>query len=115
MIYQMTFCCLLVLGFGWLLWRLSGALLTPVRPGENTVLTVVVTAKDTAPELEAMLRGLIWLRDSGTIQTDILILDTGLSPDAAALAQQLTRRHSYIRFCKSEELCQWMQTQTKLN
>lgn len=115
MIYQMTFCCLLVLGFGWLLWRLSGALLTPVRPGDDTMLTVVVTAKDTAPELEAMLRGMVWLRDSGTIQTDILILDHGLEPDAAALAERLTRRHSYIRLCTSEELCQWMQTQTRSN
>lgn len=115
MIYQMTFCCLLVLGFGWLLWRLSGALLTPVRPGEDTALTVVVTAKDTAPELEAMLRGLIWLRDSGTIRADILILDEGLAPDAAALVQRLTQRRSDIKLCKSEELCRWMQTQTRSN
>lgn len=115
MIYQMTFCCLLVLGFGWLLWRLSGALLTPVRPGDDTALTVVVTAKNTAPELEAMLRGLIWLHDSGAIQTEILILDEGLTPDATMMVQRLTQRHSYIRFCTNEELYRWMQTQIRSN
>ena len=115
MVYQMTVCCLLVLGFGWLLWRLSGALLTPVCPGEDTALTVVVTAKDAAPELEAMLRGLIWLHDSGTIRTDILVLDKGLTPEASAMAQKLAQQRSFIRICKSEELCRWMQTQTRSN
>lgn len=115
MIYQMTLCCLLVLGFGWLLWRLSGALLTPVCPGEDTALTVVVTAKDTAPELESLVRGLIWLHDSGTIRTEILLLDTGLEPEAAALAQKLSEQRSFIRFSKSEEVCQWIQMQTKSN
>ncbi len=49
---QITLCVLLILGFAWLLWMLSGALLTPVRSGRDTRITLVVQAHGDAPELE---------------------------------------------------------------
>ena len=82
MFIQITLCVLLILGFAWLLWMLSGALLTPVRSGGDTRITLVVQAHGDAPELENLLRGTLWLRD----------------------------RRGDLKLCKTEEFCQWMQT-----
>ena len=106
MFIQITLCVLLILGFAWLLWMLSGALLTPVRSGRDTRTTLVVQA----PELENLLRGALWLRESGTVAADILLVDCGLTEDAAALAERLARRRGDLKLCKTEEFCQWMQT-----
>ena len=42
MVIQITLCVLLILGFAWLLWMLSGTLLTPVHSGRDTRITLVV-------------------------------------------------------------------------
>ena len=52
MVIQITLCVLLILGFAWLLWMLGCALLTPVRSGRDTRITLVVQARGDAPELE---------------------------------------------------------------
>lgn len=90
MVIQITLCVLLILGFAWLLWMLSGALLTP--------------------ELENLLRGALWLRESGTAAADILLVDCGLTEEAAALAERLARQCEDLKLCNTEEICQWMQT-----
>lgn len=109
MVIQITLCVLLILGFSWLLWMLSGALLTPVRSGRDTRITLVVQAHGDAPELENLLRGALWLRDSGTVAADILLVDCGLTEEAAALVERLARRCGDLKLCKTEEFCRWMQ------
>ena len=89
MVIQITLCVLLILGFAWLLWMLGCALLTPVRSGRDTRITLVVQARGDAPELENLLRGALWLRESGTAAADILLVDCGLTEEgrrAASLA-----------------------------
>ena len=93
MVIQITLCVLLILGFAWLLWMLSGALLTPVRSGRDTRITLVVQARGDAPELE-----------------NILLVDCGLTEEAAALAERLARQCEDLKLCNTEEICQWMQT-----
>lgn len=110
MVIQITLCVLLILGFAWLLWMLSGALLTPVRSGRDTRITLVVQARGDAPELENLLRGIRWLRESGTLMADVLLVDCGLTEEAAALAERLTRQREDLKLCNTEEICQWMQT-----
>ena len=110
MVIQITLCVLLILGFAWLLWMLSGALLTPVHSGRDTRITLVVQAHGDAPELENLLRGTLWLRDSGTAAADILLVDCGLTEEAAALAERLARQCEDLKLCNTEEICQWMQT-----
>ena len=110
MVIQITLCVLLILGFDWLLWMLSGALLTPVRSGRDTRITLVVQARGDAPELENLLRGALWLRESGTAAADILLVDCGLTEEAAALAERLARQCEDLKLCNTEEICQWMQT-----
>ena len=101
MVIQITLCVLLILGC---------ALLTPVRSGRDTRITLVVQARGDAPELENLLRGALWLRESGTAAADILLVDCGLTEEAAALAERLARQCEDLKLCNTEEICQWMQT-----
>ena len=110
MVIQITLCVLLILGFAWLLRMLGCALLTPVRSGRDTRITLVVQARGDAPELENLLRGALWLRESGTAAADILLVDCGLTEEAAALAERLARQCEDLKLCNTEEICQWMQT-----
>lgn len=110
MVIQITLCVLLILGFAWLLWMLSGALLTPVRSGRDTRITLVVQARGDAPELENLLRGIRWLRESGTLMADVLLVDCGLTDDARALCERATWQRGDLKLCNTEEICQWMQT-----
>lgn len=110
MVIQITLCVLLILGFAWLLWMLGCALLTPVRSGRDTRITLVVQARGDAPELENLLCGIRWLRESGTLMADVLLVDCGLTDDAVALCERAARRCEDLKLCNTEEICQWMQT-----
>ena len=113
MVVQITLCVLLILGFAWLLWMLSGALLTPVRSSQDAWLTLVIRVCGDAPELEQLLRGIRWLRESGTLMADVLLVDCGLTDDAVALCERAARRCEDLKLCNTEEICQWMQTATQ--
>ena len=113
MFIQITLCVLLILGFAWLLWMLGCALLTPVRSGRDAQLTLVIRARGDAPELEQLLRGIRWLRESGTLTAEVLLVDCGLTEDALALCERAARRCEDLKLCKTEEICQWMQTATQ--
>ena len=102
--------CSLILGFAWLLRMLGCTLLTPVRSSRDARLTLVIRACGDAPELEQLLRGIRWLRESGTLMADILLIDCGLTDDAAALCERAARRCEDLKLCNTEEICQWMQT-----
>ena len=110
MFIQITLCALLILGFAWLLRMLGCALLTPVRSSRDTRITLVVWARGDAPELEQLLRGIRWLRESGTLMADVLLVDCGLTDDAVALCERAARRCEDLKVCNTEEICQWMQT-----
>ena len=110
MFIQITLCALLILGFAWLLRMLGCALLTPVRSSRDTRITLVVWARGDAPELEQLLRGIRWLRESGTLMADVLLVDCGLTDDAVALCERAARRCEDLKLCNTEEICQWMQT-----
>ena len=113
MFIQITLCALLILGFAWLLRMLGCTLLTPVRSSRDARLTLVIRACGDAPELEQLLRGIWWLRESGTLMADVLLVDCGLTDDAVALCERAARRCEDLKVCKTEEICQWMQTATK--
>ena len=113
MFIQITLCALLILGFAWLLRMLGCALLTPVRSGRDTRITLVVWARGDAPELENLLRGIRWLRESGTLMADVLLVDCCLTDDAAALCERAARRCEDLKLCNTEDICQWMQTATQ--
>ena len=113
MFIQITLCALLILGFAWLLRMLGCALLTPVRSSRDAQLTLIIRARGDAPELEQLLRGIWWLRESGTLMADVLLVDCGLTDDAVALCERAARRCEDLKLCNTEEICQWMQTATQ--
>lgn len=113
MFIQITLCALLILGFAWLLRMLGCALLTPVRSSRDARLTLIIRACGDAPELEQLLRGIRWLHESRTLMADVLLVDCGLTDDAAALCERAARRCEDLRLCNTEEICQWMQTSTQ--
>lgn len=110
MFIQITLCALLILGFAWLLRMLGCALLTPVRSSRDARLTLVIRACGNAPELEQLLRGIRWLRESGTLMADVLLVDCGLTDTARALCERAARQCEDLKLCNTEEICQWMQT-----
>ena len=101
MFIQITLCALLILGFAWLLRMLGCTLLTPVRSSREAQLTLVIRARGDAPELEQLLRGIRWLRESGTLMADVL------------LVERAARQCEDLKLCNTEEICQWMQTATQ--
>lgn len=113
MFIQITLCALLILGFAWLLRMLGCALLTPVRSSREAQLTLVIRARGDAPELEQLLRGILWLRESGTLMADVLLVDCGLTDTARALCERAARQCEDLKLCNTEEICQWMQTATQ--
>ena len=59
--------------------------------------------------LERQLRGLVWLRDSGLLWWDILILDLGLEQDALLSAQRLAERLDNVVLMNLDEVKEWME------
>lgn len=74
------------------LYFLRGRSLAPVRSGECTELTVAVKARGDAPELEAQLAGLDWLRGEGLLYARVRVADNGLSPAALERVGLLAER-----------------------
>ena len=71
------------------------------EPGENTALSVVVDANNDAPELETLLKDLLWLRNNQFLRAEITVRDLGLTAEAKALAQTFCRSE-HIRFVERE-------------
>ena len=88
-----------------------GMLLTPVRRnGDTDVFTVVRTGGD-AEGLEQIIDGLLWLRDSGKAETDIIIACDGLSEEAAKRAELLCEKCGGM-LCAPENLAVYTEDRT---
>lgn len=90
-----------------LIWTLAGVLLLPLR--REIPLTVVVHGDGEALWMERCLHGLVWLRDSGLLWWNILILDQTLSREAQDRARRLARDHSEVRVMDLKELREWLE------
>ena len=75
-----------------LLWCARGAALTPVRPGKNERLSVVLTVTGAAPGLEHTVDGLLWLRQNGTLRARLLLRDAGMDADTRRAAELLEKK-----------------------
>ncbi|NLV86485.1 MAG: hypothetical protein GX025_04635 [Clostridiales bacterium] len=94
----------LSLGFLFLLWSIKGWLLRPTVGGKDASLTVTVSARGAAKNLEHTIYGLNWLRKSGSLYADILIVDEGLEPKAAELARLLSEDDMSIQVCSPDQI-----------
>ena len=83
---MLLFFGLLAVGLVLLLHEL---LLCPVRPGEGERLETALRVRGEAPGLEQTLRGLLWLRKSGRVRMEIVIIDEGMEPETRRTAELL--------------------------
>ncbi len=72
------------------IWFLRGLMLTPVKRGAHTKITVLVHVSGEETTLEQTVQGLHWLSANGTLPANVVILDGGMDPETAAIAQKLS-------------------------
>lgn len=72
-------------------WLAFGRMILPVG-GEGQQVFAVVPAKGDGGGLEQTVSGLLWLRGTGLLRGQVVILDKGLTPQGLALARRLAGR-----------------------
>lgn len=72
-----------------LIWTLAGVVLLPIRRRDNLRLTVVFRGEADLTQLEHRLRGVLWLRESGLVWWNILILTDDLKEDSLQYVQRM--------------------------
>lgn len=86
-----------------IIYAARGMLLTPVRRHHGTDVFTVIRASGEAEGLEQIIEGLLWLRDSGKVETDIIIVCDGLTDEAERRAELLAEKCGGM-FCSPENL-----------
>lgn len=92
-----------------LIWTAAGVLLLPLGRRRDSALTVVLRCSGDAAWMERQIRGLLWLRDSGILWWNILILDMDMNDEARDRAVRLVREQSQIHLMNLDELKEWME------
>lgn len=77
-------------------WAIKYRLLTPVKVGKNTKITVNVNVNGRAESLEQTLRSLVWLRENGTLKADIVLNVASDDSTACRMAEIYADKYSYI-------------------
>ena len=80
---------------------LASCHLHSIEPGADTKLKLVIEAKDAAPELEMLLKNLLWMRRNRLFRAELSVQDMGLDPEARALAQKMCH-NDHIPFIERE-------------
>ena len=79
-----------------LLWAIKGLMLTPVCSGDSTDIAITLDIDGSERELEHTLKGLIWLRDNGTLKADIYLNLYGFDELTSHIARTYAANFSYI-------------------
>ena len=75
-----------------LCWRLRGVLLTPVKPGKNVRLKLLLTVYGPAHDLEQTVDAILWLRANGTLPGEIFIADRSMDAETSELIAALAKK-----------------------
>ena len=81
-----------------LIWKLRGLMLTPMRTGQGTELTVRLDVYGPDTSLEGAVAAIKWLRENGTLPCNIEIRDLGMDDATRAVARSLAGDDEYICF-----------------
>ena len=92
----------------WAFWSVYGKLRTPVRSIQGTEVHTVLTVRDGAEGLEQTLEGIMWLRQNGAMEGQILIADCGMDEEGRELARLAVKKYGKIAICKAEDVKQWI-------
>lgn len=113
MFIQITLCALLILGLCVAAAdaRLRAAYAGALEPGRTAHARHTCVWKRTGARAASARHS--WLRESGTLMADVLLVDCGLTDTARALCERAARQCEDLKLCNTEEICQWMQTSTQ--
>lgn len=87
-----------------LLWTIKGLLLTPVSRGRSTHIGLVIDVDGSEPKLEQTLKGLVWLRENGTLKTDIHLNVSSTDELTLHIARIYAANYSYITLSEHGEI-----------
>ena len=96
---------LCVLGLTGALWWLLGRMLRPL-PGGSAFVLLRGTGEGNG--LEQTVRGFIWLRRLGVMNSPILIADLGLNPRGREIALRLCARWPGVILWPAQELADYL-------
>lgn len=83
----------------WLIiWSVKGLLLTPVRLGKNTDADIVLHIRGAEPTIEYTLRSLMWLRENGTLRSDISINARSIDDETRSVLRRFAAQYRCISF-----------------
>ena len=88
------------------IWFLRGLMLTPLKKGEHTQLTVLVRVTGREPALEQTVKGLGWLRSNGTLPGTVVLVDNGMDEETVQVAEKLARSVAGVCY-RREEVDVW--------
>lgn len=79
-----------------LLWSVKGVLLTPISSGENTLISIDLSVSGKEPMLEQTIKGIIWLRENGTLKAKVHINTQNADTAAKHIARCYADMYDYI-------------------
>lgn len=103
MLVNYIFSIAIILGLVFLYWVLHGLVLFPVRAGENSKLKIVLNISGECHDLEHTLKGLIWLRDNGTLKADIEIVATDPVDSLRLVGTAFSKDYQFITYTEIGE------------
>ena len=106
MIADLILCLLAACGVLMVLWCLTGWALFPCRGRHDTLIYL----SGEAPAMEQTVRAQRWLRKSGLSRGRVILVDCGMTRQAAARAQRLCRTGQEI-YCREDALCGLLKTE----
>lgn len=86
-----------------IIWALKGVLLTPVRTGDNTEIVIGLNLHGHEPALEQTLRGLLWLRENGTLKANIRIIAHEPDEETRHIARHYEAEYRYIYYTEEDQ------------
>ncbi len=86
-----------------IIWALKGVLLTPVRTGDNTEIVIGLNLHGHEPALEQTLRGLLWLRENGTLKANIRIMAHGSDEETRHIARHYEAEYRCIYYTEEDQ------------
>ena len=87
-----------------LIWTAAGTLLLPLRRRDHLRLTALIQGEGQWPKLERWLRGILWLRESGFLWCEIVVVTEQLDEECKQSLQRFAETHPQVRMveCRKE-------------
>lgn len=85
-----------------IIWALKGVLLTPVKTGDSTDMEIELCLHGPEPALEQTLRGLLWLRENGTLKANICIIAHEPDEETRHIARHYEAEYRCIYYTEDE-------------